>query len=66
MKIKLEKVHSNLTGNDQFYVGITSDNIWAMRSEYFEDLTSAEEYYQKAIDNKCIGNVKTLIKEVTI
>ena len=65
-KITLEKFHSNVTGRDSFYVGITSDDRWAMRSEWFEDLDKAEDYYQKAIDNKCIGTEKILVKEVTI
>ena len=65
-KVSLEKFHSNMTGKDSFYVGVVCDNDYAIRSEWFDDEEKANEYYQKAIDVKCIGNVRTLIKESII
>lgn len=65
-KITLEKFHNTLTGKDSFYVGISSEIKHPVRSEWFETIEKAEDYYQKAIDNNFVGMEEEILKEYSV
>ena len=65
-KITLEKFHDTVTGKDSFYVCIDTDTNNSMNSKMFDNLKSADEYYQKAIANKFVGTKEEILKEYVV